>query len=150
MRNNSVKLFWIWTRGSGGNVLERHFFLEFWQPLCLVEQNHLCKFGRRHHEEQFCEIILNLEQWFRKCGLKVFYLELWRPFRSADWNHLCNFGWGYYEEKLCEIILNLDQWFKRCCFKIFLIWSSGCPFVQQIWTICAILVEGIMMRGAGA
>ena len=27
-----------------------------------LEQNHLCKFGRRHHEKQFCEIILNLDQ----------------------------------------------------------------------------------------
>ena len=37
-------------------------FLELWEPLCLVERNHLFNFGRRHHEEQFCEIILNLEQ----------------------------------------------------------------------------------------
>ena len=27
--------------------------------LCLVELKHLCTFGRRHQEEQFCEIILN-------------------------------------------------------------------------------------------
>ena len=27
-------------------------------------------FGRVHHEEQFCEIILS--QWFRKCCLKDF------------------------------------------------------------------------------
>ena len=25
MRNNSVKLVWIWTSGSGGNVIKRHF-----------------------------------------------------------------------------------------------------------------------------
>ena len=37
-------------------------YLELWQPLCYVERNHLCNFGRRHHEEQFCEIILNLDQ----------------------------------------------------------------------------------------
>ena len=31
--------------------------------------------GRRYHEEQFCEIILNLDQWFRrKCCLKVFLI----------------------------------------------------------------------------
>ena len=50
-----------------------------------VERDHLCNFGRRHHEEQFCEIILNLgeiilnlDQKFRRCGLKIFfYLELW-------------------------------------------------------------------------
>ena len=28
-------------------------------------------FGRVYHEEQFCEIILNLGQWFR-CHLKDF------------------------------------------------------------------------------
>ena len=38
-----------------------------------VEWNHLCNFGRRHHEEQFCTIILNLDhftkwrvQWFMR------------------------------------------------------------------------------------
>ena len=37
-----------------------------------VEWNHLCNFCRRHHEEQSCEIILNLEQWLRRCRLKMF------------------------------------------------------------------------------
>ena len=32
-------------------------------------------FLRRHHEEQSCEIILYLDQWFRwKCLLKVFLI----------------------------------------------------------------------------
>ena len=70
MRNNPVKLFWIWTSGSGGNVVKRHFLS---RALCSVEQNHLCNFGRRHHEEQLCEIILNLDKWFRRrCHLKDF------------------------------------------------------------------------------
>ena len=31
------------------------------------------QFGRRHHEEQFCEIISNLDQWFWwRCPLKIF------------------------------------------------------------------------------
>ena len=48
-------------------------YLELWQPLCSADRNHLCNFGRRYHEEQFCEIILNLDQWLRrKCRLKVF------------------------------------------------------------------------------
>ena len=34
--------------------------LELWRPLYLAEQNCLCNFGRSHHEEQFREIILNL------------------------------------------------------------------------------------------
>ena len=110
-----------------------------------MEQNRLCNFGRRHHEEQFFEIILNWDQWFRRrCHLKnISYLELWRPFCSVEWNHLCNFGRGYYEEQFCEIISYLDQWFRRCLIKVFLIWSSGGPFVQGSIAICAILVEGI-------
>ena len=42
---------------------------ELWPPLCLAERNHLCTFVRGHHEEYFCEIILNLDQWFRRCPL---------------------------------------------------------------------------------
>ena len=34
----------------------------------------LCNFGRRHYEEQFCEIILNLDQWFRRSCLKKFLI----------------------------------------------------------------------------
>ena len=37
-------------------------YLELWQPFCSPERNHLCNFGRRYLEEQFCEIILNLGQ----------------------------------------------------------------------------------------
>ena len=40
-------------------------YLELWLFLCLVEQDHLCNFERRQYEEQFFEIILNLDQWFR-------------------------------------------------------------------------------------
>ena len=47
-------------------------YLELWQSLCLLEQNRLCNFGRRHHEEQFYETILNLDQWFRRCCSKIF------------------------------------------------------------------------------
>ena len=46
-------------------------YLELWRPFCTVERNHLCNFGRGYFEEQFCEIILNLGQWFR-CCLKDF------------------------------------------------------------------------------
>ena len=111
-------------------------------------------FGRRHHEEQFCEIILNLDQWFRRRSCKklfndISYLELWQPFCSAEWNHLCNYGRGYHEEQFCEIILNLGQWFRRrCVLKIFPIWSFSDHFVQPSGTICAILVEGIMRNNS--
>ena len=33
--------------------------------------NHLCNFGGGYHAEQFCEIILNSDEWFR-CRLKDF------------------------------------------------------------------------------
>ena len=41
-------------------------YLQLWRPLCSAEQNHLGNFGRGHFEEHFCEIILNLDQWFKK------------------------------------------------------------------------------------
>ena len=47
-------------------------YLEIWQPMCSAKRNHLCNFGRGYQEEQFCEIILNLDQWFRRCHLKDF------------------------------------------------------------------------------
>ena len=39
-----------------------------------AEWNHLCNFGRGYYEEQFYEIILNLDQWFRRCLLKIFLI----------------------------------------------------------------------------
>ena len=33
------------------------------------------QFGRVHHEGQFCEIILNLDQWIRRCRLKTFLIK---------------------------------------------------------------------------
>ena len=89
----------------------KDIYLEIWRPFCSVEWNHLCNFGRWYSEEQFCEIILNLDQWFRRImPFKDFsFLELWRPFCSAERNHLCNFGRRYQEEQFCEIIFTLDQ-----------------------------------------
>ena len=50
-------------------------YLEILQPFCSVDRNILCNFGRRYHEEQFCEIILKSDLWFRrKCRLKVFLI----------------------------------------------------------------------------
>ena len=31
------------------------FYLELWRTFCLAKQNHLCKCGRGHPEEQFYE-----------------------------------------------------------------------------------------------
>ena len=41
-------------------------YLELWQSLCSVKQNHLCNFGRGYTEEQFCEIILDQLLWSLK------------------------------------------------------------------------------------
>ena len=50
-------------------------YLELWLPFCSAEQNSLCNFGRGYYEEQFCEIILTLDQWFRRrCLLKIFLI----------------------------------------------------------------------------
>ena len=48
-----------------GMSLKDISYLGLWQPLSSVEWNYLCNLGRRHHEEQFCEIIIKLVQWFR-------------------------------------------------------------------------------------
>ena len=34
----------------------------------------MCNSGRGYYEEQFCEIILNLDPWFRRCLLKIFLI----------------------------------------------------------------------------
>ena len=48
-------------------------YLELWWPFCYAEGNYLCNFGRGYQEEQFCEIILNSDQWFRRrYHLKIF------------------------------------------------------------------------------
>ena len=73
MRNISVKLFEF-----GPVVQEISFknssYLKLWRPFCSAEQNNLCNFSRGHLEEHFCEIILNLDQWFRRCHLKTFLI----------------------------------------------------------------------------
>ena len=45
------------------------------RPFCSEEQNHLCNYGRGCYKEQFCEIILNMDQWFRRsCLLRIFLI----------------------------------------------------------------------------
>ena len=47
-------------------------YLELWRSLCSVELNHLCNISGGYHEEQFPEVILNLNQLFKRCPLKEF------------------------------------------------------------------------------
>ena len=80
-------------------------YLELWQPFCSAECNHLCNIDRGYKEEQFCEIILNLGQWFRRrCLLKDFLSGALATLMFSGANHLCNFERGHYGEHLCEVI----------------------------------------------
>ena len=45
-------------------------YLELCQPFGSAERNHLYTFGRGQYGEHLCEIILNLDQWLRRCHLK--------------------------------------------------------------------------------
>ena len=120
MGNNSVKLFEI-----GPMIQEEMSFkdISYLELFCSVEQNSLYNFGRGHHEEHFCETILNLELWlWRKYNLTTFfYLELWQPLCSVEQYRLCSLGRRHHEAQFCVINLNLDRCFRRCCLKIFLI-----------------------------
>ena len=56
-------------------------------PLCWKSHvaAHLCKFGKGHYEEQFCEIILNLGQWcpfydFLSGALAALLFSVAKPF----------------------------------------------------------------------
>ena len=83
----------------------------------------MCNFGRGHHEDQsgsaekiirgphkenFCEINLNLNQWFNRCRLKDFLSGALLLSCSAEWNQLRNFVRGHNGKQSCEIILNSD------------------------------------------
>ena len=71
MRNISVKYVEfeqvVWEK----MLFQDISYLELWWLLSSVEWNILCNFGRGHFEEYNYEIILNLDQWFRRCRLKI-------------------------------------------------------------------------------
>ena len=94
-------------------------YLLLWGPFCSTEQNHLCNFGSWYQEEQFCEIILNLDQWFRRCLLKV--VLIWSsgsPSLQRSWTICAILERGHHGEHSFEVILYLDQCFRRrCCLK---------------------------------
>ena len=78
---------------------------ELWQPFCSAECDHLCNFCRRYYEEQFCEIILNLGQWFRRrCCLKDLLSGAMAASCSVEQSHLCNFERGHHGEHSSEVI----------------------------------------------
>ena len=137
MRNDSVKLFLNWTSGRGAMLFKDISYVKLWQPFYSAEPNHLC----RHHKEQFCEIIYDLNQLSFK---DINNLELCWHFCSAERNYLWNFGRGYQQTFLIIIFFSVSLYVKvpqvlkkkKCCLKIFLMWSCGSPFIRWSRTIC--------------
>ena len=62
MRNDSVKLLFEFGPVVQEMLFKDISYLELWWPFCSAEQNHFCYFSRGHHEEQFCNIFLNLDK----------------------------------------------------------------------------------------
>ena len=74
-------------------------YLELWQSFCSAKLNHLCNFGKAYTEEQFCEINLNLDQWFRDFlpgALEALLFGGVGPF--------VQFERGHHGEHSCEVI----------------------------------------------
>ena len=105
MRNNYVKLFKFGPVVQEKMSFKAVSYLSLWWPL-LQWSGTICAISEEGimQEEQFCEIILNLGQWFRRCHLKNSYLELWRPLCLLERNTLCTFGRGQNGKPSCEVI----------------------------------------------
>ena len=93
----SQTIYAILKEGIVGNIHVKLPFVKFW---------------KKHHEEQFCDIILNLDQWFRrKCCLMVFLIWSFdSPF--VQWSIT-----------ICAILVKGIM--KNNPVKLFLIWVSG-------------------------
>ena len=77
----------------------------------------MCSFSRGYHEKQFCEIILNLDQWFRRCCLKDFLSRALAASMFGGLETFTLFFLGHYGEHSCVIDLNLGQCLRRCRFE---------------------------------
>ena len=82
--------------------------LALW-PCCSTELKILINFGRRHHEEHFFEIILNLDQLFRRRSqLKIFLIYSSSSLFVQCFQPICAImvvGFIYF----CETVLTLEQ-----------------------------------------
>ena len=87
-------------------------YLELGQPFCSEERNHLFNFGRGYQKEQFCEIILNLDQWFwRRCLKKIFLIwSSGSPFVQRS-------------RTICAILVEGNM--RNNSVNLFRIWASG-------------------------
>ena len=89
MRYNSVKLFEFGIVVQEEMTFKVISYLALWR-LPLQQSGTVCAILVEciMQEEQFCQIILILDQWFRRrCHLKYFYWELWRPLCSLELNY---------------------------------------------------------------
>ena len=73
---------------------------ELRQPFCSAERSQLCNFSRGRHEDKFCDIVLNLDQWFRRrCNLKTFLIySSGDPFVQLSGTIFCIFGRSHHGE----------------------------------------------------
>ena len=135
IRNISVKLFEFKPVAQEEMLFKAISYLQLCSPLVWWSGN-ICTIFVEGIMILFC--LIPVVQ--KEISLKdISYLELWWPFCSTKQNRLFNFGRGRHEEHFCINILNLDQWFRRRChLNIFLIYSCGCPIVQQSKNICVI------------
>ena len=141
----------MWSYTEFGPVVRRRCrfktfsYLELLQSICSADQNHSCNFGRRYHEEQFCEFIWIGPVVQEEIPFKgISYLDIWQPFCSAECNYLCNFGREYQQEQFCKIKCFLKDFLsgalaaswsverKHVCnferghhVKLYEIWTSG-------------------------
>ena len=82
-------------------------FLDIWRPLCSGEHKNLRNFSRGYHEKHFCEIILNLDKWFKsRCRLKDFSSRAPAALVFSGVEPFMHFGRGHYWE---------HSWFRRKC-----------------------------------
>ena len=99
-----------------------------------------------YHEEQFCDITLNLDKWFRrKCRLKVF--RIWisdSPFVQQSVTSCAISVDGIMRNNSAKLFEFGSVVQEEILFKIFIILSSDRPPVRWSVTIYAILTGGTM------
>ena len=62
--------------------------------------------------EHLCEIILNLDQWFRRCRLNIFLIYSSKGNLVQRSRTILAVLADIIMRNISEIILNLDQWFR--------------------------------------
>ena len=97
----------------------------------------MCSFGKGHYDKHFCEIILNLNQCFkRRCLKDISCLELCQPFVQQSRTVCAIFVEGIMRNTSVKLILNCEHWFRKCCLKDFLsgalVFGRPEPFIQ-LW-----------------